>query len=102
MNYEAWRDQQLSERPDLREAYDALEPAYAFRNALTRARLERGLTQAKLAEVAGMQRAAIARLESGDVNPTLSTLARLARALGMSIEVTPDDGVHVHDRIVAD
>jgi ribosome-binding protein aMBF1 (putative translation factor) len=96
MDYQAWRDEQLANDPELRHAYEELEPEYAFRNALTRARLERGLTQAEVAQYTGMQRSAVARLESGDANPTLATLERLAKGLGISFEITPTRGIQIH------
>lgn len=41
-----------------------------------------GLSQTRLAELAGLSQTWISRLESGDVNPTLETLERLAQAFG--------------------
>jgi transcriptional regulator with XRE-family HTH domain len=46
----------------------------------------RGLTQVKIAKVAGVPRATWAHLESGEANPTLAVVHRAARALGVSIE----------------
>lgn len=44
-----------------------------------------GLTQEKLAEVSGLSRNLIAKLETGDSgNPTLSSLTALVEALGLS------------------
>ena len=45
----------------------------------------RGLTQAALAERAGLSLAYIGRLETGHYDPQLSTLRRLAKALKVSI-----------------
>lgn len=44
------------------------------------------LTQAKLAEKAGMKQAALARLETNNTTPRKSTLAKLADAMGISVE----------------
>jgi DNA-binding phage protein len=51
-----------------------------------------GLTQAGLARQLGMRQPHIARLESGDHEPSLSMLARLSAGLGLdfSVEVKPD------------
>jgi XRE family transcriptional regulator, regulator of sulfur utilization len=46
----------------------------------------RGLTQARVAKLAGIPRATWANLESGAANPTLSVLHRVAVALQVSIE----------------
>jgi transcriptional regulator with XRE-family HTH domain len=42
----------------------------------------RGLTQAQVAERAGVSRPAVVRLESGDGNASLETVMRVMRALG--------------------
>ncbi len=45
------------------------------------------LTQVQLAQKAGTRQEAIARLESGRVTPRLDVLAKVARAMGRSVEV---------------
>jgi transcriptional regulator with XRE-family HTH domain len=50
---------------------------------LTRARLERNLTQAALAEQAGVSKRTLERLESGEVAVQLSGFVRVCRALGL-------------------
>ena len=49
-------------------------------------RSARQLSQAQLAELAGIPRPTLAHLESGSANPTLSVLMRLASALQVLIE----------------
>jgi predicted transcriptional regulator len=44
------------------------------------------LTQAELAEKAGMKQSALARLESSSSTPRKSTLVKLAEALGISVD----------------
>lgn len=46
---------------------------------------ERGLTQADLALASGMDRSQLAAIETGRRNVTLANLARLARALGVTL-----------------
>ena len=48
-------------------------------------RQRRGLTQAELAAKAGISRGYLARLETARQDPTLTTLERLARALGVKV-----------------
>jgi transcriptional regulator with XRE-family HTH domain len=48
-------------------------------------RAKRGLTQAALAERAGLTLAYIGRLETGHYDPQLSTLKRLAKALRVTV-----------------
>jgi len=50
---------------------------------LTGARLERNLTQAALAEQAGVSKRTVERLESGEVATQLSSFLRVCRALGL-------------------
>ena len=52
-----------------------------------RAREHSGVTQYQLAERLGCQQPAISRLESGGVSPNLSTLHRIAKALGFQLEI---------------
>jgi transcriptional regulator with XRE-family HTH domain len=48
-------------------------------------RERRGMTQAQLAEKAGVSRTYLARLETARQDPTLSTLEKLAKALGVKV-----------------
>ena len=50
---------------------------------LKRARTLNALTQAELAERAGLTTAAVARIERDEAEPRPSTLRKLARALGV-------------------
>lgn len=61
----------------------------------------RGLTQAQLAKLSGLPRATWANLESGDANPTLSVLHKVAVALQVSFEeliAAPRTGTKLHLR----
>jgi transcriptional regulator with XRE-family HTH domain len=48
-------------------------------------RLERGLSQEELAAEASTRQALVSEIESGDANPTLDSLARLAQALQVDL-----------------
>jgi transcriptional regulator with XRE-family HTH domain len=48
-------------------------------------RERRGMTQEQLAEKAGVSRTYLARLETARQDPTLSTLEKLAKALGVKV-----------------
>jgi HTH-type transcriptional regulator / antitoxin HipB len=48
-------------------------------------REKRGWSQRELAEASGVSREYIARIELGQHDPTLSTLEKLAQALGMKV-----------------
>jgi transcriptional regulator with XRE-family HTH domain len=54
-------------------------------------RAEHGLTQTALARLLGVKQPQVARLEIGEVTPSITTLARLAACLGLEfhIDITP-------------
>ena len=52
---------------------------------LKKVREKRGLTQAALAEKVGVHQVTIARLETGERNPSMRLLQRLARALKVKL-----------------
>ncbi len=62
-------------------------PKLAVRLAIRWARQDAGLTQAQLAERAGVSQPQIAKLEHPRANPTIDTLEKVARALGLRLEV---------------
>lgn len=45
----------------------------------------RVMTQAELAELAQVGQSAICQFESGEIKPSLNTLSKLAKALGVSV-----------------
>lgn len=50
-------------------------------------RKAQGITQAELAKRAGVPRSNITRFESGNYNPSLELLVRIAAALGMTLQM---------------
>lgn len=56
-----------------------------FARRLREARRETGLTQARLAELAGLDRTYISHLERGVANPSLAKMVQLARIVGKSV-----------------
>ena len=63
---------------------------------LTQARLEKGLSQAQLAEMVGTQRSNICRIENGGQNLSLEMLIKIADALGKNISVSlKEKGVEI-------
>ncbi|HXS16107.1 MAG TPA: helix-turn-helix transcriptional regulator, partial [Polyangiaceae bacterium] len=53
---------------------------------IKRLREEAGLSQKALAEVSGVPRPTIAHLESGQANPTLTVVLKVAAALGVGVD----------------
>jgi transcriptional regulator with XRE-family HTH domain len=56
--------------------------------AIRWARNDARLSQAKLASLARVSQQQIAKLEDPDENPTLETLEKVARALGLTLDVS--------------
>jgi transcriptional regulator with XRE-family HTH domain len=84
-----WREhkKQLLRDPEFIKEYDALETEYKFAATLIRLRLARGLTQEDLAKLLNTKQESIARLESGRSLPSLSTMKKIAEALGADLEI---------------
>jgi DNA-binding XRE family transcriptional regulator len=81
----------LEADPELREEWDRLEVARTIASLVIAYRADHELTQTHLARLLAMHQSAVARLESGEHEPTLPTLLRLARVLDTQfrIEITP-------------
>jgi len=52
---------------------------------LKRIRLTKGITQGDIVRKLGVGRGFISNIENGKANPTLATIAKLAKALGVPI-----------------
>jgi transcriptional regulator with XRE-family HTH domain len=55
-----------------------------FGQRLREARIAAGLSQSELEDISGIPKARLSRYENGHVEPSIQTLARLARALNVS------------------
>ena len=79
-DFNEFLEEQLRD-PEFRDEYEALEPEFSIMQALIDARKSSGLTQKQLAERTGITQADISRLETGNANPSLRTLQRLAAGM---------------------
>jgi ribosome-binding protein aMBF1 (putative translation factor) len=83
-----------------RAALDAFAEHYAderrllfdVARQLVAAREARHLTQKQLAELAGVGQSEISRIERGQINPTLETVAKLSRPLGVHLALVDREG----------
>jgi transcriptional regulator with XRE-family HTH domain len=58
---------------------------------LRKIRLDKNISQEKLADLAGLHRTYVSSVERGERNVTLQTVERLAKALGVSMsKLMPD------------
>ncbi|MCU7977326.1 MULTISPECIES: helix-turn-helix domain-containing protein [unclassified Shewanella] len=60
------------------------EPAQAFGAAVRALRTEQGVAQETLANLAGIERSHMGKIERGEHMPTLAIILKIARALGCS------------------
>lgn len=74
--------------PQRRVGYDKADRAIRLAYEIRALREERGISQRELAERVGTTQSAIARLEAGNVSPSLPTLDRIAEALDAELTVT--------------
>lgn len=98
MNHSRWktlRERKLAdgftEPEDVAEARREIRLSMALAKAVYDRRTELGLTQAELAERAGLTQAKISRVEGSDTVPTLPLLAKLAGALDATLNIALDD-----------
>ena len=78
---------ELFKRSEVKKAYDNLEFEFQIIKALIEARSRRKMTQKELAQKIGVAQSALARFESGNVNPTLSFLKKVTSGLGLQLLV---------------
>ena len=76
-----------AERAEFEETYAAARLALDFGEQVRDAREAAGLSQRELAARMSTSQAAVARLEAGGVGSTLTTLQRVADALGLTISL---------------
>lgn len=79
-------NQQLQD-PEFKAEYEALEPEFAIIQAMIDARKATGMTQKELSEATGIAQGDISKLETGNANPSLRTLQRLAAGMGMRLRL---------------
>jgi ribosome-binding protein aMBF1 (putative translation factor) len=77
----------VGERAEFDEVYDATRLAIEVGERVRDAREAAGLTQRELASRMGTSQAAVARLEAGGTGATLTTLQKVASALGLVVSV---------------
>src|SRR5438309_6949592 len=78
----------LLKDPQVRKEYDALEEEFALVEAIAKARIRAGLSQAELAKRMKTTQSTIARLESGRGKPSTRTLDRFAKATGHRLKIS--------------
>jgi DNA-binding XRE family transcriptional regulator len=85
-----WDDIKASRRdsPGRRRGYEKAGRAIRIAFEIRALREKNGLSQRELAERVGTTQSAIARLEAGNVSPSLPTLDKIAAALGAEVSLS--------------
>ena len=79
----------LLEDSEIRKEYEDLKPKYDLVHSLIKRRNQLCMSQSQLARVIGTRQPAISRLERGEYNNvTLSTLMKVAKALGLYLAIS--------------
>lgn len=86
VKYNEIKNKYLS-NPETRKAYEEMEPEYQLICAIIEARQEKNISQQELADVTGIDRADISKIENGNANPSLKTIKRVAAGLGKKVEI---------------
>lgn len=72
---------------EFKAEYERLKPRYEAIEQIIRARKEQNMTQEELAKRVGTQKSNISRLESGNYNPSLDFLVKVAASLGKHLSI---------------
>jgi DNA-binding XRE family transcriptional regulator len=72
---------------EFKDEYEKLQPRYEVISQIIEARKEQNMTQADLAKRVGTQKSNISRLESGNYNPSLDFLIKVAHCLGKDLKI---------------
>jgi len=78
---------ELLDNEEINSEYEALRPQYELIEQIILARTEQGITQAELAKRAGTKQSNISRFESGNYNPSLEFVRKLAHVLGKELHI---------------
>jgi transcriptional regulator with XRE-family HTH domain len=79
---------ELLKRDDVRAEYGAMAEEFSLAEALIRARAEADMTQAQVAEKMKTSQSYVAKLESGQVSPSMKALQRYAAATGARLKIS--------------
>ncbi len=80
-------EKELLKDPAVKAEVSKLAVEHEIARQIIKFRLSKKLTQAELAERAGLKQTYIARLESGTVNPTVESLNKVAAALDKRLKL---------------
>lgn len=79
--------QQQMEDPEFKKEWQSMQPELNIIQAMIDARKACNMTQKELAERTGIDQSDISKIETGNANPALSTLKRLAEGMDMVLKL---------------
>ena len=84
-----WEDfeKELLAVPGFREAFDRDYPYEDVALEIAGLRGQRDMTQTEFGQLVGVPQSTVARLESGQQNPSVGTLKRIAKATGTELAI---------------
>ena len=85
--FDDWKKKKL-QNADFSAEYARLEPEFAAIKNAIEVRLRRKMTQNELAQRVGTKQSVISRMESGNANPSLAFLKKVADALDADLSIT--------------
>lgn len=85
-DFTSYLQEQLKD-PEFQKEWNNLEPEFNTIQALIDARKKKHLTQKQLAERTGIDQADISKIETGNANPSLQILKRLADGMDMILKL---------------
>jgi len=74
--------------PETKKEIKNLELEYTLIKQIIQARIDQNISQKELAKRIGTQQSNISRLESGEYNPSLKFLKKVAKSLGKELEIS--------------
>ena len=102
-DFDKYLEEQLKNK-EFRKEWEALQPEYTIMKAMIEARTSQGLTQKELSIRSGIAQGDISKMETGNANPSIKTLQRLASAMGKKLKISfvdPEDIEMLQDLILA-
>ena len=84
-----WTDAKniINSNPEVVKELEKNAVEYQVIREIVNARKELNLTQAQLAQLVGTKQSNISRLESGEYNPTIEFLSKIAQAMGKNLDI---------------
>lgn len=79
--------EQLMKDSEFKTEYEKLRPRYEAISQIIEERSKQNITQEELALRVGTQKSNISRFESGEYNPSLDFLTKIAKSLGKEVHI---------------